>query len=159
MSERKMVTENIRIEGAKIFYRNFSGRVSENNRNGDRSFALAIPDNMVEDLVKDGWNVKFRKPNEDGYQQPFLSVKVKFGAYPPIAVMINERGKLRLDEFTIAELDSCIIKNVDVIVRPYNYAPMAGKPNGGVAAYLKAIYVTVQVDDFYAKYADLEQLN
>lgn len=159
MSERKMVTQNIRLEGAQIFYRNFSGKVSENNRNGDRSFALAIPDEMVDDLMKDGWNIKFRKPNADGYQQPFLSVKVKFGQYPPIAVLINDRGKFNLDETTICELDSCVIKNVDIIVRPYNYPPMAGKPDGGVAAYLKAIYVTIQEDYFQAKYADLADLN
>lgn len=159
MSERKMVTQNIRIEGAQIFYRNFSGKVSENNRNGDRSFALAIPDDMVENLLRDGWNIKRRKPNADGYEQPFLPVKVKFGPYPPIAVMINGRGKLNLDEETIGELDSCVIKNVDIIVRPYNYPPMAGRPDGGVAAYLKAIYVTIQEDEFCAKYADLQELN
>ena len=60
----------LQIDDARITYKNFSGEASQYNREGDRNFALVIPDCMVEhpdtkelmplvDILKeDGWNVK-----------------------------------------------------------------------------------------------------
>lgn len=157
--EEKRVTENINIEGAKLVYRNFSGKVSDRNRDGNRGFAVLLNDELAEHLKDDGWNVKYMKSNPDGYCQPYLNVKVRFDNFPPIATMINYAGKVRLDEHNIGELDYCMIKNADVIIRPYNYPASNNRP-AGVSAYLKAIYVTIQDDPFAKKYADIpERMN
>ena len=160
MSQRK-VTSNISIEGATLIFKNFQGKKTDFNDEGDRNFGVLLSDNMAEDLKRDGWRVKYRRPMEDDpeqYEQPWLKVKVKFNPYPPIAWMINSRGKVRLDEENIDQLDWSRIINCDLIIRPYNYPAIKGRP-AGVTAYLKAIYVTIDEDEFTRKYADIPDLN
>lgn len=160
MNERR-VTSNINIENAQLIFKNFQGKPSNFNDAGNRNFGVLLDDELAEDLMNDGWPVKFLNPKEDDpeqYRQPWLPVKVKFAPYPPIAVLINSRGKIKLDEDTIDQLDWSIIENADVIIRPYNYAAMRGRP-AGVSAYLKAIYVTIKEDEFALKYADVPYID
>lgn len=159
MSEK--ITSNINIEGAKLIFKNFQGKKTDYNKEGNRNFGVLLDDNLAEQLMADGWPVKFLKPKEDDpdqYEQPWLPVKVKFNPYPPIAVLINSRGKKKLDEETIDQLDWSIIKNCDLIIRPYNYPAMNKRP-AGVSAYLKAIYVTISEDEFAEKYANIPDLD
>lgn len=157
----KKVTNNIFIEDAKLIFKNFQGKGTEFNAEGNRNFGVLLDDELAENLVADGWNVKHLKAREDDpdhYEQPWLAVKVKFGQIPPICQLINSRGKIKLNEDTIEQLDWSVIKTCDVIIRPYNYPAMAGRP-AGVSAYLKAIYVTLDEDRFARKYADLPDLD
>lgn len=154
MSEERRITNNIKIEGATLIFRNFQGKQNRFNDPGNRNFGVLIDDDMAEELLADGWKIKRLRPDEDGHEQAWLPVKVKYGDYPPIAVLITSRGKTKLDEDTIGQLDWTYIKNVDMIIRPYNYPAMQGRP-AGVSAYLKSIYVTVNEDDLELKYADL----
>lgn len=154
-TERKKV-DNIKIEGARIMFKNFQGKGNDFNDEGNRNFALVIEDDELADTLKnDGWNIKRLKPREDEeIGTAYLPVKVKYGDYPPIAVLITSRGKTKLDEDTIGQLDWTSIKNVDLIVRPYNYPARSGRP-AGISAYLKSIYVTANEDDLELKYADI----
>lgn len=159
MSEER-VTGNINIEGAKLIFKNFGGRETDYNEAGNRKFGVLLDDELAEKLKADGWNVKYRDPKEDDpeqHRQAWLEVKVRFNPYPPMAFLINSRGKKRLNEDTIDQLDWSIIKNCDVIIRPYNYPALKGRP-AGVSAYLKAIYATIVEDDFSKKYSELEDL-
>lgn len=146
--------QNIRIEGARLIFKNFRGEADQYNAAGNRNFGVLLDDALAENLIMDGWNVKHRKPNDDGYQQPWLSVKVKFGKIPPTAVLITGRGKTRLDENEIGQLDFLRLSNCDLIIRPYCYPATAGRP-AGISAYLKAIYATMEEDYLEEKYADL----
>jgi hypothetical protein len=57
----------IQIDDAKIIFRNFAGRGDKFNREGDRNFAVMIPDeDMANELADRGWNVKIKPPREDG---------------------------------------------------------------------------------------------
>lgn len=159
MSEK--VTSNINIEGARLIFKNFQGKKSDYNDEGNRNFGVLLDDDLAEQLMADGWPVKHLRPKEDDpdhYEQPWLPVKVKFNPYPPIAVLINSRGKKKLDEDTIDQLDWSIIRNCDLIIRPYNYPAIKGRP-AGVSAYLKAIYVTISEDEFAEKYGDIPDLD
>lgn len=161
MSEQKKVTSNIHIEGAKLLKRNFRGEKTDYNEEGKRNFGVYLDDDLAESLIADGWPVKYLKPRKDDpdqYRQPCLFVKVNFNPYPPIAVLINSKGKKRLDEDTIDQLDWSIITNCDLIIRPYNYPAIKGRP-AGVSAYLKAIYVTISEDEFVEKYAGIPDLD
>lgn len=158
------VTENIQLEGAKLIFLNFSGAEQQNNgrimnQAGDRNFGIILPEELAQKLEKDGWKVKRLNPQADDpeqYRTPWLKVKVKFNKFPPIINLITSRGRTRLDETTCGTIDYARIKHVDVIVSPYNY-PATNLGPAGVAAYLKAIYVTIEEDNFAAKYADIPE--
>ena len=153
MNNEKRIGE-VTVEGARLIFRNFRGEASDYNAKGNRNFGLLLDDNLAADLLEDGWNVKHLKPRteeEEEHPQAWLPVKVKYGKIPPIVILITSRGKHRLTEETIGQLDWTRIKNVDLIVRPYQYPAMQGRP-AGISAYLKSIYVTVQEDALEEKY-------
>ena len=165
MSEKKV--GNITIQDAKLIFKNFQGKETQYNNAGNRNFGVLLDDELAEQLEKDGWKVRYRNPKEDDpdqYQQPWLSVKVKFGLYPPIVVLITSKGKKKLDEETIDQLDWSIIQTCDLIIKPYHYPAIIGKNKevirpGGISAYLKAIYVTIYEDELALKYGDIPDLD
>lgn len=157
----KRVTRKVVLEGAKLFFKNFQGKQGDYNNAGDRNFCVAIGDELAEELSAEGWNVKYRKPLPDDpeqYRQPYLCVKVRFDPYPPVIMLITSKGKVPMDEETVDELDRIYMKNVDLIITPYNYPAKNGRP-AGVSAYLKALYVTMQEDDLQIKYGDVPYAN
>ena len=146
----------LQIEGARIIYRNFSGVGSKFNREGDRNFAVIIPNQEICDqLIEEGWNVKIRPPREDG-EDPFmfLPVKVKFNNRGPAAYVISGNSTpKRLNEETIDMLDEIDIQSVNMDLRPYDW-DVNGKT--GRTAYLQAIEVIQNIDRFGAQYAAQE---
>lgn len=158
--EEKKVTGNITIEGARLIFKNFQGKADTYNKEGDRKFGVLLDDELAEQLENDGWNVKHLRPREDDpeqHSQAWLPVKIRFKPYPPVAVMVTSRGKRKLDEETIGQLDWSYITNCDLIISPYNY-PATPTTSAGVAAYVKAIYATIKEDDLALKYGDIPDL-
>lgn len=141
---------NIKLENAKIRFLNFSGAPGKYNPAGDRNFCVEIPEEIVETLMADGWNIKRSKPrDEEEIGNAYLPVAVKFSYFPPKIVMVTSKHQVELTEDIVGQLDTAEIKNVDLVVRPYIYN-VNGKT--GVKAYLKTMYVTIEEDEFYNKY-------
>lgn len=147
-------TRNIlEIEDARIIYRNFAGAGSKFNREGDRNFAVIIPNqDICDELMDNGWTVKIKPPREEG-DEPFmfLPVKVKFNSRGPAAYVVSGDSVTRLNEDTIDMLDEIDIASVDMDIRPYDWE-VNGK--SGRSAYLQAINVTQNIDRFGARYAE-----
>ena len=141
----------LQIEDARIIYRNFAGIGSKYNREGDRNFAVIIPNQEIADeLIADGWAVKIKPPRDDD-DSPFmyLPVKVKFNKRGPAAYVKSGNSVQRLNEDTIGMLDEIDIQSVDMDLRAYDWE-VNGKT--GRSAYLQAINVIQNIDRFGAQY-------
>jgi hypothetical protein len=143
----------LEIEDARIVYRNFEGLASKFNREGDRNFAVIIPnEDICNELQENGWNVKIRQPrDEDDTPFMFLPVKIKFNSRGPSAYVKSGENVTKLTEETIGMLDEIDIQSVDMDLRPYDWE-VNGK--SGRTAYLQAINVIQNVDRFGAQYIE-----
>lgn len=152
----------VQIDGARLIYRNFTGRGTDYNREGDRNFCLVIDDQEVADrLIEEGFNVKIRQPREEG-EAPFMYMKVNVKYHKkgsdlerlnPVAVLISGRNRNNLDEESISLLDNIEIANVDLDLSGSNWTVQG---RSGRSAYLSKIYVTQELDRFAARYAEDE---
>lgn len=145
---------NLTLENARIFFKDFSaeGRFA----NGKRTFCVEIPEDLVEQLQRDGWNLKSRESRVDPDAATwFIKVEASYRARPPRVICIPSITKNRtyLTEATIASLDYAEILNVDLTINPY---PWEVNGKSGVKAYLGTMYVTIQEDPLDAKYTDEE---
>lgn len=147
--------ERLQIDDARIIYRNFRGEGSKFNREGDRNFALVIPNqDMADALIEKGWNVKI-KPPRDEEDEPFmyLPVKIKFNERGPRVYLKTGDRVNRLDEESVAMLDDIDILSVSMDLRSYDWE-VNGKT--GRTAYLDSIEVIQEIDRFAARYAEEE---
>ena len=145
---------NLTLENARIFFKDFSaeGRFA----NGKRTFCVEIPEDLVEQLQRDGWNLKSRESRVDPDAVTwFIKVEASYRARPPRVICIPSITKNRtyLTEATIASLDYAEILNVDLTINPY---PWEVNGKSGVKAYLGTMYVTIQEDPLDAKYTEDE---
>lgn len=149
---------DLMIEDAKILFTNFAGSPTRYNREGGkREFSVALPLNLVEDLEKDGWNVKHRK-NADGEfdpERPYLGVKVSYKFRAPAIWLVAGGRKQLMSESTVGTLDNITIKTADVVIHPSVYDV---RGQHGISAYVKELYVVMDDESasFASKYADLD---
>jgi hypothetical protein len=144
------------IEGAQIIFKNFEGKEAQYNRAGDRNFAVIIPDDkMAQQMLKDGWNVRFLQPRDEGDEPtPYVQVAVSYKNRPPKIVMISSNSRTNLDERTVETLDWANIRSCDLICRAYEWN-VNGKT--GIKAYLQSLFVTIEEDYLERKYSDMER--
>lgn len=142
---------NIRLENTRIVRKNFSGEKFSDKK---RTFGVIIPDELVDRLIADGWNIKFFPPAPDDPEQhatAFLMVKLHYGKYPPSVVLVTSKGRVALNENTVGQLDRTRIKAAKVVIRANPYPAIMGRPEG-VSAYCNAL--TVEMDESPVRYED-----
>lgn len=149
--------EDLYLYDARIFWRNFAGAATNQTPEGKRSFCVVIPEEAVDKLSAEGWNVKIAKPTEEGKKMgetgtPYLNVKVNYSndRHKPLVYMITGNKKTALNEDTILLLDTAEIARVDLVINPSKYDVMGRK---GISAYLKKMYVTIVEDELDKMYA------
>lgn len=140
----------VRIDNARIGFRNFSGAEGKFNPAGNRNFAVFLPTEIAENMEKDGWYIRWLNNNPDEPPQAIISVKLNFGNYPPNVIIVSDGHMSRMNEESVGKLDFAELDNVDLIIRGYSWS-VQGK--SGVKAYLKTGYFTLVVDELAKKYA------
>ena len=153
-----MIKGTLKIENAHIGFRNFAGKKTQYNAEGNRNFCVFLERDVAIELAEAGWNVRWLKPrDEQDEEQGYMQIAVGFANKPPKIVLITSRGKTLIDESTVNLLDVAEIKNIDLVITPYNWVMQKGTKNekSGVKAYAKSIWVTLVEDEFESKYYDV----
>lgn len=142
------------VENAQIIFRNFEGKEGQYNREGDRNFSVILDTDVAEQMLADGWNVRYLKPREDDEEGaepvPYISVSVNFKNRPPRIVLLTTNSRTQLDENSVGVLDWADIETADIFARGYDWV-VNGKT--GTKAYLQSLFVTIREDPLEAKYA------
>ncbi|MET0785767.1 MAG: hypothetical protein ABWY25_03600 [Paenisporosarcina sp.] len=139
------------VEDARIIFRNFAGKEGQYNREGDRNFAVVLPEDVAKKMHKDGWNVRYLEGREEGDPDtPYISVAVNFNNRPPRVVLLTSTTRTPLDEKSVDVLDWADIKTADLIARGYDWT-VNGK--SGTKAYLQSLFITIEEDALERKYA------
>ena len=149
--------DKLRIEGARIIWKNFRGKRDKYNTDGSRTFNVVIEDlERAQEIINLGWALKPLK-NEDGETEAyFLPVKVNYDSQIPPRihkVSISGNSSLPLDERSIDMLDYLPIEYVDIIVSPYVWS-VGG--NTGVKAYCQTMYVVIEENELDLKWANYQ---
>lgn len=145
---------NISIDNAQIRFRNFTGEPTKFDKaGGKRTFSVVLDPEMADKLRDDGWNVKSWEP--EGADEPIyhLPVEISYKIYPPKVWMISGNKKTMLQEDTISALQYAEFTKVQLIIRPYCWE-VNGK--SGIKAYVKAMYATIEEDEFEKEYRNFE---
>lgn len=154
-----MIGKTIAIDNTHFIYTvNFSGN-PERDRFADsrRKANIAIPDvEQAKDLIKAGFKVRQTAPHKDEdpdefvpeyFVTPVLKYRNRAGQpvkYPPKVYLVSgDAEPVLLDEETVEQIDGMRVKNVNVILNPYEYDPV----NGGRSLYIRTMYVEQELDD------------
>jgi hypothetical protein len=139
------------VEDAPIIFRNFAGKEGQYNREGDRNFAVVLPNEIAVQMLNDGWNVRYLEAREEGDEDtPYISVSVNFKNRPPRVVLLTSTSRTQLDEDSVEILDWADIQTADLIARGYDW-DVNGKT--GTKAYLQSLFVTIEEDALERKYS------
>lgn len=151
MNDEYKGTRLLKVDDARIVFRNFSGRADQFNREGDRSFHVVISEHEIAEAMQNdtneygaGWNVKIKPPREEG-DEPFMhmAVKVKYNdrggrvTGPDVKIIEGDISRPLYAE-TIGMLDDIDIDHVDLYIRAYDGEGRFGPFR---TAYLQAMRV------------------
>lgn len=143
--------KSFKIEDAELIFRNFSGKPGKFNVDGERNFAVLLPEDVAQQMLADDWNVKWLEPREEGdVSRAYISINVKYGWRPPRIVMITGNNRQNITEETVGVLDWANIEKADLICRGF-FWEIGGK--SGWKPYLQSLFVTIEEDDLERKYA------
>ena len=154
-----MIGRTIAVDDTRfIFATNFAGDPSKDRFADSRRKAnLMIPDpEQAKDLIKAGFKVRQTRPRPDDDPNDFepeffVSVLLKYRnrtgqpvKYPPKVYLVSgDNEPVLLDEESVAQIDNMRVKNVNVILNPYEYDPT----NNGKSLYVRTMYVEQDLDD------------
>ena len=154
-----MIGKTIAVDNTRfIFQTNFSGDPAKDRfADARRKANLIISDpEQAKDLIKAGFKVRETRPRPDDdpndfMPEYFVTVLLKYRnragqpvKYPPKVYLVSgDNEPVLLDEESVKCIDQMRVKNVNVILNPYEYDPV----NNGLSLYIRTMYVEQDLDD------------
>lgn len=163
MPNNNRVTRSLKFEevsGRDLWWRNMQGAATKVAPAGKRTFAIAIDEQLAQELLDEGWTciamVPRDKNDPDSEILPRFKVTINFNSpQPPNVYVASSDGtrRTKVDEVWLDEqnIDSRGIEWIDIAVNPYNW-DVNGRQ--GVSAYLSDMVIKLQEDAFASKYAE-----
>lgn len=147
--------KNITFMDAQILFKNFAGEERKFNPAGNRNFCLVIEDEVqAQQMFEEGWNVRILPPRtDDEVAKHYIPVAVSYrnnDSFPVCVYIVDGNQRTLLNEDTIGRLDHADIATVDLTIHP-RYWDDNGQTK--IKAYLKTMYVTLNVDELDQRYA------
>jgi len=142
------------VEDARIIFRNFAGKPDKfNPKGGKRTFAVVLSPEVAEEMLADGWNVKYLEARDEGdVDTPIIQIEARFDIRPPRITLLTARTRTQLKEESVEVLDFAEIKTADLIARGHDWEV---GDKAGTKAYLQSLFVTIEEDALERKYADV----
>lgn len=147
------------VKGNEIKFRHFSGEKDKYHSPGQRDFNIAVPDDIGEELIVNGWRVKAgkEKVNDDGEiikYSAMIKVKVNFDSRrPPRITRYTSNGHVEIDEDIVKDLDVDEIESAAFVLTPYINRSSADS-DGKATAYLEVMRYKIEDDPFAGLYED-----
>lgn len=139
------------IENAQLLYRNFEGRATRFKPPGIRTFSILLDPDTAKDLLKQGWNVKEPKVDDEGNVGDYtIQVEVGYKKDPPTVVMFTSKSEIRLGRKNIGMLDQVKIDRVDITCNAGFWEDAEGKTR--VKAWLDELVVHLREGILAKKY-------
>ena len=135
----------ITIKDCSVAYKNFRGIGGDYNADGDSNFTVVIDEEVARELKKAGYNIRVQPGRKEGDEDRYLlKVNVSYRFVAPNIYVIDDGTRVKMAEDTVGRLDGANIDFVDLSFTPSHWKKGARE---GVAAYLKTLYVYLQVDE------------
>ena len=141
----------IAVENTKFIFRtNFSGDPERDTFGSDaRRANIIIPSvDQAQYLIDQGFNVKETKPRpgeEDGFEPIyFVAIGVNYDSnWPPkIYLVSGDAEPVLLDEESVNSIDMMQVRNVNVVLNPYE-----NQRTGRKSLYVRTMYVEQDIND------------
>ena len=148
------MTNSVTIRNAELFFKNFSGRVDNYNRDGRRYFNVYIDDPAVaQQMNEEGWRIRVRQPRDPSEPvRNYIKVFVSYRYGTPKIIRRLNGVDYFLNEDTVGILDSDVITEALVQFHP---ASKDKAPDGLYSAYLDQMVAFVEEDEFQKAYKDI----
>lgn len=150
----------VEVPGGDLWYRNMQGTPDDFTPAGNRSFSVAISDELAEELESEGWTCITHKPRSSkDPDSPIIArfrIKMNFDSqYPPKVYVASRDGKRRtqVDETWLDDqnIDRRGIEWCDIEVNPYNRTV---NNKDWCSAYLSEITIKLKEGAFDYKYEE-----
>ena len=147
MAEKRLIS----IENTNFIWKtNFAGDPDRDSFGSDaRQANVIIPDHMqARELINEGFNVKSTRPKEgeeEGFVPTyFVSIKVNYDTnWPPKIYLVSGNAEpVELNESTIDLIDRAYVRNVNVILNPYQ-----NQRTGSKSLYVRTMYVEQDIEE------------
>lgn len=136
----------LRLEDARLVWKNFAGAQKRYNAAGLRNFHVVVDEQTAKLLLRDGWNIKDHKAREEGEPDWYsLKVHVRFDNFPPSIILKNGNVRTQVDESMLDILDWAETKDIKLMVNGSYYETATNK---GVKAYLSRLVATISEIDY-----------